>query len=253
MDIAQDMFAMFLQDAEQAFSGWNFSYIEDRMFISPFTWSYTTKILYHLRTVKSLLDMGTGGGEYLSSLQSLPQETYATEAYDKNYGIAQKRLEPLGVKVVFLQDKNKLPFEGEQFELVINRHEDFSVTEVYRVLKPGALFITQQVGENNNLELNRLLGAPEILDIDGWKFSEVLQEVIDAKFSILEHQECKPVTRIFDIGALIYYLKAVPWQIKDFSPAKYREQLFAIHQTISQHGYIDIESHRQLLIAQKEK
>ena len=84
--MTQDTFAMFLQDAEQAFSGWNFSYIEDRMFISPFIGSYITKILYHLRTVKFLLDMETGGGgEYLSSLQPLPQNTYATEAYDKNY------------------------------------------------------------------------------------------------------------------------------------------------------------------------
>jgi len=29
---------------------------------------------------------------------------------------------------------------------VINRHESFSASEVFRVLKPGGIFVTQQVG-----------------------------------------------------------------------------------------------------------
>ncbi|MNJ78400.1 hypothetical protein D3C77_761450 [compost metagenome] len=33
---------------------------------------------------------------------------------------------------------------------MINRHEAYSVQELNRILKPGGLFITQQVGGQNN-------------------------------------------------------------------------------------------------------
>ena len=41
--------------------------------------------------------------------------------------------------------------------MVINRHGDFNPDEIYRVLKPGGLFITQQVGAENDRELVELL------------------------------------------------------------------------------------------------
>ena len=53
-----------------------------------------------LTAASSLLDIGTGGGEFLSSLQALPQIVYATEVYKPNMPIARKRLSSLGVEVI---------------------------------------------------------------------------------------------------------------------------------------------------------
>jgi hypothetical protein len=33
---------------------------------------------------------------------------------------------------------------------------------------------------------------------------------------VLEQKEEFPVSRFFDIGAIVYYLMAIPWQIPDF-------------------------------------
>lgn len=93
-------------------------------------------------------DAGYGNrrGELLSRLRPFPEIVCATEAYAPNVPIAKERLEPLGVRVMAIQDDNSLPFGDAGFDLVLNKHESFSPTEVRRILRPGGTFLTQQVG-----------------------------------------------------------------------------------------------------------
>ena len=108
-----------------------------------------------------MLDLGTGGGEFLSSVGSLPPDTCATEGYRPSLPLARARLEPLGVQVVETLPGDRLPVDDARFGLVIDRHESLSAREVQRVLRPGGLFVTRQVGGRDNILLNRLLGARE--------------------------------------------------------------------------------------------
>lgn len=55
--------------------------------------------------------------------------------------------------------------------------------------------------------------------------------------------------RFYDIGAVIYYLKAIPWQIPDFSVEKYKHPLQQMHEHIQCKGYIDFIQHRFLIEA----
>jgi len=57
----EELFKFLISEAEHSFSGWNFSYLSDRVVNGPLTWSYKSKILPMIRFVDSLLDMGTGG------------------------------------------------------------------------------------------------------------------------------------------------------------------------------------------------
>ncbi len=111
----EDLFEFYLNDSKKKFSGWNFSYVADtgRMVESPLEWSYTSKILKKLRNANFLLDMGTGGREFLSLLRPLPVNSYATEGYEPNLPIAKERLEPLGINVVKVEEDNSLNFEDD--------------------------------------------------------------------------------------------------------------------------------------------
>src|SRR5579859_747197 len=97
----RELFDFLMAEAAYPFEGWNFSHITktDRMAEAPLSWSYASKLLIRLRKAQSLLDMGTGGGEFLSSLQPLPPLTCATEGYAPNVPVARQRLAPLGVQV----------------------------------------------------------------------------------------------------------------------------------------------------------
>ncbi|MFX1427977.1 MAG: class I SAM-dependent methyltransferase [Promethearchaeota archaeon] len=249
-----DLFKFLISESEHPFSGWDFSYIGDRVVNSPLTWSYTSIILPLVRSADSLLDMGTGGGEFLASLIPLPKYTSATELYEPNVPIAKKTLEPLGVKVFHFKDKDNLPFNNEEFDLVINRHEYYPEKEVYRILKPNGVFITQQVGDKNDSKLRlALTGSEKSENGTEWNLEYAKKRLIEAGFEILDDQEIINSTRIFDIGAIVYYLKAVPWELPGFTVEKYYNKLLEIHEHINKNGFLQLDenNHRFMIKARK--
>lgn len=243
-------FEILLADAERGFEGWDFSHIRERMVTEPLPWSYTSLILPHVRRAAAMLDMGTGGGEFLTSLQPLPVDTCATEGYPPNVPVARGRLEPLGVEVVEVGEDGVLPYAASRFDLVINRHEFYLPADVLRVLKPGGHFITQQVGDQNDLELNRLLGGPPSEELT-WHFEDEVRALAGARFTIEMQMNAFPTTRIFDVGAIVYHLKAIPWEVPGFTAEGYRDRLRELHRRITEHGYLDITSHRAVIVATK--
>jgi SAM-dependent methyltransferase len=246
----QELFDFLITQTKQPFSGWDFSYITatGRMAEAMLPWSYASKLLPGLRKAQSLLDMGTGGGEFLSRLQPFPPLTCATEGYPPNIPIARQRLEPLGVKVCEAGDDGQLPFDDHQFDLIINRHEYYAPREVRRVLKPDGQFITQQVGGQNEADLNALLGA-NVYPYAFWTLDYAVNELQEAGWHIVEQREGFPVMRFYDVGAVVYYLKAIPWQVPDFSVEQHFEKLITIHNQIEEQGYIDFSMHRFLIVA----
>jgi SAM-dependent methyltransferase len=235
----------------QKFSGWDFSFMDGRWRESPPTWDYRAMILDRFRRAESLLDMGTGGGEFLASLPVLPAHTSATEGYPPNLPLARRLLEPLGVRVEPPLRGGLLPFADAGFDLVIDRHEAYVPAEVRRVLRPGGRFLTQQVGGRDNVRLNQLLGAGGARQYADWDLSHAVRELEDAGLRIADAREEFPETVFADVGAVVYYLKAVPWQIEGFSVDEYREPLLALHQTIQADGGLVVTSHRFLVEAER--
>ena len=244
-------FDYYLEEINRKFEGWDFSYLKDRLVESVKQWSYHSKIIPYLLRSQSLLDMGTGGGEFLSKLP-IPKITYATESYSPNIPIAQARLEPLGINVIPLQDDNNIPIPDGECDLIINRHECYNPNEIKRILKPKGYFITQQVGNEDCLNINKLLKAPLPKDYDpNWTVDFLANQLEQIGLNIETQLTSSYNSRLFDVGALIYFLKAISWQVPDFSIEKYKTQLREIHQKIQLQGFIDITTQRYMIIAQK--
>lgn len=247
-----DAFDRLVAEAEAAsFAGWDFSWLEGRWIDSPPPWDYGQRVLAALPEVQSLLDMGTGGGEFLVSLAPLPPDTWATENYPPNMPIARGRLEPLGVHVITGVADHALPLSDGYFDLVINRHESFDAGEVRRILKPGGRFITQQVGGQDNLGLNELLQDVVAFEFVDWGPAVAVQQLEAAGLAVTGQFEAFPETHVADIGAVVYYLRAVPWQIDGFTVASYRDKLLALHRQILRDNGLTLLSHRFYLEAQK--
>ena len=249
----KDLFNLLIDEARQPFSGWDFSYISKtgRMKSEPLPWNYASIILPYVRKADSLLDMGTGGGEFLSLLQPLPKHTCATEAYEPNVPIAKKQLEPLGVHVYQIEDDMNLPFREDLFELVINRHESYYPREILRILEPSGYFITQQIGEQNDIDINHLLGNEPTIESGVWNADCATKELQKNGFTVLEQKEAFPKARFYDVGALVYFLKAIPWVVEGFNVESYRNSLLELHEMILKRGFLEVREHRFLIIAQK--
>jgi len=235
----------------QDFSGWDFSWTDGRWHEEEPPWNYRYLAQERINSTDSLLDMGTGGGEFLASLKNLPQRSHATEIYPPNVPVARARLEPLGIKVLEVSDDRSLPLQNQAVQLVINRHASYWGPEVYRILKPNGIFLTQQVGSLNNIQINEFLDAPIKQSAKEWALENKIRYLKQAGFQIMRAEE-KLLDSIFDdIGAVIFYLKIISWQIPDYSLEKYRARLLAMHELIEEQGSFVAKAHRFLIAAIK--
>ncbi|MFI6324866.1 class I SAM-dependent methyltransferase [Nonomuraea sp. NPDC050556] len=209
------------------FEGWDFGVFAGRMVTGEPPWSYERIVRERLPRTSSLLDLGTGGGELLSTFAPLPARTAATEGYEPNVPIARKRLEPLGVEVREVGDDDVLPFPDASFELILSRHESYDPAEIRRVLTPGGTFVTQQVGGLDLAEINSALGAPSHGYLS-WNLKEAVEELVEAGFEVQWQEEARVPTVFHDVGALVLFLRITPWQVPDFDVTRYAEQLRAL-------------------------
>jgi SAM-dependent methyltransferase len=238
------------------FSGWDFRWLDARTTSEPLPWRYADEVARYAGGARTMLDMGTGGGEVLATLPR-PERTVAAEGWPPNVPIAGSRLRPLGVGVVqyqgapdnFSQDgatPDRMPFKDSAFDLVISRHESFSAAEVARILAPGGVFVTQQVDYHSYDDLYRLLGMEVPEEPDSWlPFAQ--QQLADAELRTLTSRTGDDLTRFRDIGAVIYYLRVVGWAVPDYS----RERLRAAHAD-PRRWPADVRQRRFLLVAAKE-
>jgi SAM-dependent methyltransferase len=263
--MTSERFDELIAEAEsQQFAGWDFSYVKDRMVEEPLPWYYLVEVRERLNGVSTLLDLGTGGGEVLSQLAPLPARTFATEEYAPNAPIAARRLHPLGARVVRYEapmenyaapgsprpNKPGLPFCDSAFDLVIDRHEAYLSAEVFRILRPGGKFLTQQCGGTNFLELNDLLGVRRP-SYEPWCLEAAKAQLQSAGFEQVSGREQVHTTLFRDVGAVVYYLRTVPWQVPEFTVSKHLESLREIHLQIESSGPLKIRAHHFLVEAVK--
>ncbi len=229
-----------LAEAEStAFQGWDFSTLGDRLLLEPPHWDFAEIVASAAVWATTMLDMGTGGGEWISSLRARAPVTVATESWQPNVAIAAVRLRVLRVPVVqtegapdnHRQDPRdptgRLPFRTEAFDLVSNRHESFRANEVARVLRSDGIFLTQQT-HSGSRQFHELLGtAPG--DLQELELDVLVSQLRDAGLSI-DGAEIGTATTVFaDIGALAWYLRSVSWAVPGFTVSTYRQALLRLH------------------------
>lgn len=244
-------FEYWLQEEAASFSGWDFSYLDNRWEMEDLPWEYSVIVKKYLKPHHLLLDMGTGGGENLLGFNHPYRNTSVTEGYEPNYQLCKKILEPLGVTVKFCDD-DLLPYDSCSFDIIMNRHESYNLSEVLRTLKPGGVFITQQVGAMNNYKLSEfLLDIPHIPKIEN-TLEHNLHTAESLDFKILDKNEYYARLKFFDVGALVYYAKIIEWEFPNFSVSKHFDKLSQLDKILGFQGYIDTIEHRYLLVLMKE-
>ena len=210
-------------------------------------WDYREEILRYLKPEMRILDIDTGGGEFLLSLNHPYENTAATENYPPNVDLCCKTLLPLGVDFRAADGKGVLPFEDASFDMVINRHGDFNPSEIHRVLKPGGLFITQQVGAENDRELVELLCGQTDLPFPDQYLKITIDRFSQTGFEILDGRECFRPIRFFDVGALVWFARIIEWEFPGFSVDGCVDRLLQAKELLDHQGVITGRIHRFIL------
>ncbi len=251
MDVAS-LKACWQAEEKKVFVGWDFSYIEKRSFEEPLPWDYKEKVLQYIRPTQRLLDMETGGGEFLSSLRHPYKNTYATENWEPNYRLLMDTLAKQGITIVRQEEDGTLPFERDFFDIVLNRHGSFRVAELGRVLKPGGLFITEQVGGENNRALSDRLIEGFVPPYPENTLYRVRAQFEEAGFSIVSCGEYFPVLRFFDVGALVWFAKVIQWEFPGFSVETCLDKLLVLQREVEENGFVESREHRFYIIVRNQ-
>lgn len=220
-------------------SGWDFSWLGDRMSMSGVPWDYRAIVEAEAVRATRMLDMGTGGGERLAEMKSLPGRTVATEGWAPNVPVAAARLAPLGIPVVHDEGaidnvdqterppRGRLAFRDAAFDLVINRHEAFVAAEVFRVLGSGGRFVTQQADSAGG-DAGGLIGLPPP---PGQLFDQsfATAQLAAAGFVVYEGADAIETITFSDVGAFAWYLRMIPWTVPGFTIDAHRPALERLH------------------------
>lgn len=234
--------------------GWDFSHLRGRYEEEQdLPWDYEQTVRAFLRPDKELLDMDTGGGELLLSLGHPHNKTSATEGWPPNADICRRRLTPLGIGFRQVDGGDSLPFADGAFDLILNRHGSYDAAEVSRLLRPGGSFITEQVGAQNDRELVRLLLGETPLPFPDQTLARAIESAQNAGLRILRGEEAFRPIRFWDVGALVWFARVLPWEFPGFSVSSCRERLYRAQELLERDGVVEGTIHRYLLVAQKNK
>ena len=214
------------EEAQAHIHGWDFSHIQGRFEEEhDLPWNYRTLVQEYLQDDMLLLDCDTGGGEFLLSLGHPPEKTAAAEGYPPNAALCRETLLPLGVA--------------------------FDPAELFRVLKPGGLFLTEQVGEDNDRDLvERVLpGTPKPFPHKNLQEQRAAFET--AGFRILRGEEAFRPIFFYDVGAFVWFARVIEWEFPGFSVERCFDRLLAMQETLEKTGAVQGTIHRYLIAARK--
>ena len=250
------------EGVEAAFQGWDFSWLAGRSDDPKTPWRYGALSAEALARSTRALDIDTGGGEALAALAPFTGSVVATEGYRPNIPVAGATLRAVGVPLIGVESApdnidqadgtpgdtaSHLPFRDDTFDLVLNRHSSYWAGEVARVLKAGGTYLTQQRGEGDD-GLLRTFDRPIHAGPD-FGLALAVTQLEDAGFEIVRAEEQDAIVRFFDVGAFVYYLRAIPWIVPDFDVDADRNTLHRIHDAIQADGSFGVGSYRFLIEA----
>ena len=240
------------EEAQAHIRGWDFSHIQGRFQEEhDLPWSYPALVRECLREDMDLLDYDTGGGEFLLSLGHPPERTAATEGWPPNVALCRETLPPRGVDFRECGDPSAIPFPDESFDLILNRHGAFDPAELFRLLRPGGLFLTEQVGEDNDRDLvERVLpGLPKPFPHKNLR--EQREAFDQAGFRILRGEEAFRPILFFDVGAFVWFARVIEWEFPGFSVDRCFHRLLSMQEELDRTGRIQGTIHRYLILAGK--
>ena len=232
--------------------GWDFSHIHGRYEEEDnLPWDYEAITRSVLKDDMKLLDYDTGGGEFLLKLNHPYENTSATEGYPPNVALCKERLSPLGIDIRECKDAKNIPFDDESFDIIINRHGDFYPPEIKRLLRKGGLFITQQVGSDNDRELVEMVLPGTEKPFPHKNLKEQKEGFINAGFEILQSDESFAHICFYDVGAFVWFARIIEWEFPNFSVERCFDKLLELQKTIERDGKITGTTHRYLIAAKK--
>ncbi|WP_372662129.1 class I SAM-dependent methyltransferase [Cohnella sp.] len=191
-------------------NGWDFSKVKCTS--EGVKWSFYREVSQKCKKSDILLDIGTGGGE---ALLSIAEVALLLVGIDNSAGMIQaadinlKKAKKSNVRILQM-DAGKIDFPENFFNVVSCRHSPFSAQEIDKVLVNDGVFLTQQVSENDKLNIIKAFGKERTTVEDGTLKNKYISELSEAGFSDIQSFEYDATEFYKTYEDLVFLLKHTP-------------------------------------------
>ncbi|MBD0382944.1 hypothetical protein [Paenibacillus sedimenti] len=108
-------------------------------------------------------------------------------------------------------DAEKIVFPEFFFNVVSCRHSEFYAKEVTKALVNDGVFLTQQVSENDKLNIKQAFGRGQQFNIEeGFLKNKCISELGDAGFNDIQYYEYDATQYFQTYGDLVFFLRYTP-------------------------------------------
>ncbi|WP_179395510.1 methyltransferase domain-containing protein [Lacticaseibacillus absianus] len=246
-----DQVEEWLAESQLAMHGWDFSHLDGRWANEQLPWRYRDLVQANLEDELMWLDVDTGGGELMDSFNHPASQTVVTEGWGPNLKLLREKYAASGVTVIADQGEDLSNVPDNHFDIVTNSHGALPVQETVNKLRPGGLFVTQQVGATNNFALSRFLDPTYSPAYPDNTLLDACARLQKAGMHIAQQDAAFSKMSFFDVGAIVYYATVIPWEFPHFSVRACLPRLQQLDQLIETQGSISTFEDRFMIVARK--
>jgi len=197
--------------------GWNFAkmnYSVDHLS----DYDYYKEVVKHITPTTKMLDIGCGSAEKTTRFYSLANKIYLTDFESEMLKKAKKNVEKYYDEIPKIKKKfnfrildcnGPFNFPDNSFDLVVSRHCGANMKEVFRVLKKGGVFISEDYSEDDCQELKDLFKRGQDYNKEPL-YKKVMNECLDAGFSEIKFLKFEEIEYYKTIDDLKYLLTHTP-------------------------------------------
>ena len=195
--------------------GWNFSKISYKKIV-PSNYYYYKECAKHINFDTVMLDIGCGSCESSLKYFSNASKIYFIDNEEEMLKKAQSNAEKffnneMKNKFVFeIGDCEKLSYNDESFDLVVSRHCGANMKDVFRVLKKGGIFISEDIDKFDCWELKQIFNRGQEFNNDTLLKRRIFNECLDAGFTKIELLNFEEIEYYHSVEDLEFLLTNTP-------------------------------------------
>ena len=179
-----------------------------------------------LKGRENVLDIGTAEGNRFLKISGRINKGVGIDIEPAMVLLAKKNGRSFGNVTFRVMSADKLVFPKGTFDIVISRHAPLNFEDIFRVLKPKGIVITQQVHETDKLNLKKAFGRGQGYKVSGKRrlIDRYSAQARKAGFKITRREISNMPYYFADRAKLIKFLEMTP-TIPDFGSRKDYEVL----------------------------
>lgn len=171
--------------------GWNFNKVNYEC-VQEIDFNYYEEVKKFITSKTIMLDVGCGSGEKASKYYEDAKQIFMIDTEEEMLKKAEENILKLNSKSqqkFYLRQESgskELKFASNSLDLVVSRHCGANMQEVYRVLKNGGFFISQDIDKEDCWELKTMFKKGQSFNMKKSVKEKTLSQILKLGFTKIE-------------------------------------------------------------------